>query len=121
MAQAIKTGDIGFGFTAAIDQSGASVVGGGATPSRTDTVASDFDVERRLAHSLERPHPELTKTLHDIHGSDVQILSGDRISASGNNTSDDNFLVVTLGLATLPQYLTPGAFSGSVTLTISAQ
>src|SRR6266536_3400511 len=39
-AQAIKTGDIGFGFTAAIDKSGASVVNGGGTPTRTDTIVS---------------------------------------------------------------------------------
>ena len=43
------------------------------------------------------------------------------ISASGDNTSNDNYLLVTVGVATLPQYLTPAAFNGSVTFTISAQ
>jgi len=120
-AQGIKTGDIGIGFTAAVDQSGASVVGGGNTPTRTDTFASGFDVTGGWPTVSNGHTPSFTKTLHDINGSDVQILSGDRISASGNNGSDDNFLSVTVGLATLPQYLTPGPFSGSVTFTISAQ
>jgi len=120
-AQAIKTGDIGFGFTAAINQGGASVVGGGETPTRTDTIVSGYDASSGWASVTDGHTPSFSKTLHDIYGNDVQILSGDRISASGDNTSDDNFLTLTVGIATLPQYLTPGAFSGTVTFTIGAQ
>jgi hypothetical protein len=119
-AGSIQTGDIGFGFTAAIDASGASVVNGGATPTRTDTIVSGFDAHAGWPSVSDGHTPSFTKTLHDIYGSDVQILSGDRISASGDNSSDDNFLTVTMGLATLPQFLTTGTFSGTVTFTIAS-
>jgi hypothetical protein len=118
-AQAIKTGDIGFGFTTAIDQTGLSVVGGGTSPSRTDSIVSGYDVTSGWA-SLSNGHtPSFTKTLHDIY-SGTQILSGSRISSNGDNTSDDNFLVITLGVATLPQFFTPAVFTGVVTLTIAS-
>jgi hypothetical protein len=118
--QAVKTGDIGFGFTAAIDRSGLSVVGGGASPTRTDTIVSGFDVNAGWPAVTTGHTPAFTKTLHDIFAADTQILSGDRISASGDNASADNFLTVTVGLAVLPQYMTPGDFSGTVTFTIAA-
>jgi hypothetical protein len=118
--QGIKTGDIGFGFTVAIDRSGLSVVGGGATPTRTDSIVSGFDVTTGWPSVTNGHTPAFTKTLHDIFAADTQILSGDRISASGDNSSSDNFLLLTVGLATQPQYLTPGAFSGIVTFTIAA-
>ena len=118
--QAIKTGDIGFGFTAAFDRSGLSVVGGGASPTRTDTIVSGFDVTAGWPAVSSGHTPAFTKTLHDIFATDTQVLSGDRISASGDNSSSDNFLLVTVGVSTLPQYLTPGDFSGTVTFTIAA-
>jgi hypothetical protein len=118
-ALAIKTGDIGFGFRVAIDQSGASVVNGGASPSRADNIVTGFDATSGWPSVTDGHTPAFTKTLHDIYGGDIQILSGDRISASGDDGSSDNFIVVTLGIATLPQYLTPGAFSGTVTFTIA--
>jgi len=118
-AQAVKTGDIGFGFTAAIVKSGLSVVGGGSSPNRQDQIVTGYDVTGGWPATTDGHTPAFAKTLHDIYNN-TQILSGDRISASGDNSSDDNYLVVTLGVATLPQYLTPGAFSGTVTLTISS-
>jgi hypothetical protein len=118
--QAIKTGDIGFGFTSAVDRSGLSVVNGGASPTRTDSIVSGFDITAGWPAVSTGHTPAFTKTLHDIFGADTQILSGDRISASGDNSSGDNFLTVTVGIATLPQYMTPGAFSGTVTFTIAA-
>jgi len=114
-AQTIKTGDIGFGFTSAIDKSGASVVG-----TRTDTINTGFDVHTGWPSVTDGHTPSYSKTLHDIYTSDTQILSGDRISASGDNSSSDNFLLITIGISTLPQYLTPGAFSGTVTFTIAS-
>ena len=118
-AAGIQTGDIGFGFTAAIVGTGASVSNGGSTPTRTDTIVTGFDVTGGWA-SLSNGHtPSFTKTLHDI-ASSTQILSGERISASGDNSSSDNFLLVTLGVATLPQFFTAATFSGTVTLTIAA-
>jgi hypothetical protein len=118
--QGIKTGDIGIGFTASVDQSGASVSGGGGTPTRTDTIVSGFDVSTGWPTAVNGHTPSFAKTLHDIFASDTQILSGDRISANGDNSSSDNFLTITVGVAALPQYMTPGAFSGTVTLTIAA-
>jgi hypothetical protein len=120
-AQDIKTGDIGFGFTSSLDASGASVVGGGSgSITRTDTIVTGFDVHSGWPSVTDGHTPSFTKTLHDIFGSDTQILSGDRISASGDNSSSDNFLTVTMGLSTLPQYLTAATFSGTVTFTISS-
>ena len=118
--QAIKTGDIGIGFTTAVDRSGLSVVNGGASPTRTDSVVTGFDVTAGWPSVSTGHTPAFTKTLHDIFAADTQIMSGDRISASGDNSSSDNFLTVTVGIATLPQYLTPGDFSGTVTFTIAA-
>jgi hypothetical protein len=118
--QAIKTGDIGIGFTSSIDRSGLSVVGGGASPTRTDTIVPGFDVTAGWPSVTGGHTPAFNRTLHDIFASDTQVLSGDRISASGDNSSSDNFLLLTVGVSTLPQYLTPAAFSGTVTFTIAA-
>jgi hypothetical protein len=115
----IKTGDIGFGFTAAIDQSGASVVGGGGSPSRMDTITPGFDMRNGWPSASGGQTPVFTRTLHDIYGRNVQILSGPRISAKGDNGSDDNFITVTVGIAALPQYWNAGAFRGVVTFTIA--
>jgi hypothetical protein len=118
--QAIKTGDIGFGFTTAVDRSGLSVVGGGTSPTRTDSIVNGFDVIAGWPSVTTGHTPAFTKTLHDIYAADTQIMSGDRISASGDNSSGDNFLTVTVGIATLPQYMAPGDFSGTVMFTIAA-
>ncbi len=115
----IKTGDIGFGFTAAIDQGGKFVVGGGATPTRTDTIAPGFDMRNGWPSVSGGQTPVFTKTLHDIYGQNVQILNGPRISAGGDNSSDDNFITITVGIAALPQYWNNGTFSGTVTFTIA--
>ncbi len=117
-AQTIKTGDIAFGFTSAIVTSGLSVVNGGTSPTRTDTIVTGYDATSGFATTTDGHTPSFVKTLHDIY-SGVQILSGDRISSSGDNSSDDNYLTVTLGVAALPQYWTSGTFSGTVTLTIA--
>ena len=115
----IKTGDIGFGFTAPIDQSGGSILGGGPTPTRTDTIAPGFDMRGGWPSASGGHTPVFTKTLHDIYGQDVQILNGPRISAKGDNSSDDNFITITIGIAALPQYWNAGAFRGVVTFTIA--
>jgi hypothetical protein len=115
-AHDLTLGDIGFGFTAAVDAGGASVVG-----TRTDTINTGFDVHSGWA-SASNGRISFTKTLHDIFGSPTQILAGTRISASGDDSSSDNFLVVKVGVAALPQYFTPvTTFSGVVTFTISAK
>jgi hypothetical protein len=118
-AQGIKTGNFGFGFTAPVDATGNSVVGGGSSPSRVDPIVTGFDVQTGWP-AVTSQTPNFTKTLHDIYGQDVQILSGPRISASGDNSSDDNSLTVTVGIAVLPQYLSAGSFSGTLTFTIAS-
>ena len=118
-AGGLLTGDFGFGFTAPVDGSGNSVVGGGTSPSRVDTIVTGFDVHTGWP-TVTGQSPNFTKTLHDIYGQDVQILSGSRISASGDNSSNDNCLTVTVGIATLAQYLSAGSFSGTLTFTIVA-
>jgi hypothetical protein len=98
------------------------VVNGGAIPTRTDTIVTGFDATAGWPSITNGHTPSFTKTLHSIYGTDVQILSGDRISASGDDSSSDNFLLLTMGIAALPQYWSPSAgFSGSVTLTIATQ
>ncbi|MEO8660358.1 MAG: hypothetical protein ABI693_17950 [Bryobacteraceae bacterium] len=118
-AQGIVTGNFGFGFTAPVDPSGNSVVGGGSSPIRVDTIVTGFDVQNGWP-AVSGQSPNFTKTLHDVYGHDVQILGGPRISASGDNSSDDNSLTVTVGIAILPQYLSAGNFSGTLTFTIAS-
>jgi hypothetical protein len=119
--QAIQTGDIGIGFTTAVDQTGASVSGGGSgTITRVDVIPTGYDVTAGWPTVTNGDTPSFGATLHSI-ASAVTILSGPRISTCGDNSSTDNFLVVTMGLATMPQYLTPATtFSGTVTFTIAA-
>jgi hypothetical protein len=117
-AQAIKTGDIGFGITA-VDVSLSRVVGGGSTPIREDLIAAGFDARGGWSKVHNGHTPNFTKTLHDISATDTQILSGPRISADGDNNSNNNFLTVRVGITTLPQYLTAVSFSGIVTFTVA--
>ena len=124
----IKLGDICFGVDT-VTQTGLSVVKGGATPTRTDTKALGFTYGspsatdgRRGACVDATQTPGVGKSLHDIKSAAVQILSGERISANGDNTADDNFLTVALKAGYLPQYFTPteDGFTVVVTLTIAA-
>jgi len=126
-AKAIQIGDIGFGISA-IDATGASVVltkVGDADPARTDAIVvvpstgPDFNYVSKAAVAGRMTTNPFPATLHDITGA-TQILSGPRISASGDNTSTDNFLAVSLKFGYLPQYFTvESAFSFVVTLTMA--
>jgi hypothetical protein len=65
--------------------------------------------------------PSFTKTLNDITGTGAQVISGSRISSKGNLATNDNYISVFFGVATLPQFFTPNAgFSSTITLTIAA-
>ena len=119
-AGGLMTGDFGFGFTAPVGASGNSVVGGGTSPSRVDTIVTGFDVTAGWPTVTTGQAPAFVKTLHDIYGQDIPILSGPRISASGTNSSSDNCLTLRVGIATLAQYLSVGTFSGTLTFTIAA-
>lgn len=113
----IAATDIGFGITAAA-LSGANVANDG---SRTDAVVSKFDYIAGGWPSVSNGlTPSFTGTLNDISGAGAQILSGGRISTKGNISTNNNFILITLGVATLPQYFTPNtSFSSTITLTLA--
>jgi len=126
-ASAIQIGDIGFGISA-IDATGASVVMtvvGEAPAARTDTISvtadtgPDFNYVSSAAVAGRMTTNPFPATLKNIT-SGTQLLTGDRISASGDNSSTDNFLGVSLKFGYLPQYFTVGTFSFVVTLTMAA-
>jgi hypothetical protein len=111
--------DFGFGISS-IDATGANVAN-----SSGHTIVSLYDYDPRtvsVTNGLTPFVPSTNGTLNDIAGSGAQILSGPRISALGNISTDNNFILVTLAVATLPQYFTPNqGFSTTVTLTIASQ
>src|SRR5437870_1071885 len=113
----ITLGDIGFGVTA-IDAAGANVATG-----HTDTIVSLFNYSSgfpAVSNGLTPFAAGTNGTLSDLT-SNTQVLSGSRISAKGNISTSNNFVLVTFGVATLPQYFTPNSgFSTTVTLTIAA-
>lgn len=115
----IAAGDIGFGITT-LANTGANVANSG---SRTDTVVAKFDYTGgypAVTNGLTPFVAGTNGTLSDI-SANTQILSGSRISTKGNISTNNNFILATLGLATLPQYFTPNTdFSATITLTVTA-
>jgi hypothetical protein len=108
----ISLADIGFGVTA-LDATGVNVA------NDSHTIATGYDVSTGWPAAANGLTPAFTKTLGDLTTS-TQILSGPRISKKGNIATDNNFVLCTLGVATLPQYFTPEAgFSIAVQLTVS--
>jgi hypothetical protein len=111
--------DLGFGITA-MTNTGANVANSGA---RTDNIVSKFNYTSGFPAVTNGLSPFVAGThgtLNDI-ASNTQILNGGRISSKGNLSTNNNFILVTLGLATLPQYFTPNTdFSTTVTLTVTA-
>jgi hypothetical protein len=115
----ITLNDIGFGITA-IDATGTNIA-----TAHSDTVAStpaSFDYRSGFPAVTNGLTPFIAgthSTLNDITAN-TQILSGSRISAKGNISTNNNFVLVTVGVGTLPQYFTPNSsFSSTVTLTIA--
>jgi hypothetical protein len=112
----ISTCDIGFGVRRIANASGSVV------RPRNDTVPEKFSIAKwSNVSGANGNDPPFRATLHDISAVDTPILSGTRISASGDNSSVDNFIEVELGLTLRPQFLTPGPFSGALTLTVAPQ
>ena len=116
--QAITPSDIGFGITAK-DATGSRVATG-----HTDIIAAKFDYTTTAMTALPvtdglTPFVALTNgTLNDIVSS-TQIIQGSRVSKQGNINTQENYLSLTFGAATLPQYFTPNtSFQALVTLTI---
>lgn len=113
---AIALTDIGFGISAV------SAVGANVAATHTDTIVLGYDVSAGWPAVTNGLTPAFSKTLNDITLAATQILSGTRISARGNISTNDNFVLATFGVATLPQYFTPNtSFSTTITLTIATQ
>lgn len=114
----IALSDIGFGITATT-LTGANVAN---TGSRTDAIVAKFLYTSGWPSATNGLTPFVVGTngtLNDLIAN-TQILSGGRISAKGNISTNNNFILVTLGVATLPQYFTPNtSFSSTVTLTMT--
>src|SRR5436853_948953 len=114
----ISPADIGFGITAK-DATGTKMATG-----HTDTITAKFDYTTTGFAALPvtdglTPFVAGTNgTLNDLTAS-TQIIQGSRVSKLGNITTQENFLKLTFGAATLPQYFSPTtAFQALVTLTI---
>jgi hypothetical protein len=110
--------DFGFGISS-IDATAANVANHNG-----HTVVALYDYDPRtvvVANGLTPFVAATHGTLNDISAG-AQILSGPRISTQGNISTDNNFILATLVVATLPQYFTPNAsFSTTITLTIATQ
>ena len=116
----IAPGDIGFGITA-LANTGTNVANSGT---RADSIVGKFNYTSSgfpaVTNGLTPFVAGTNGTLSDITAN-TQILSGSRISAKGNISTNNNFIVATLGVATLPQYFTPNTdFTTTITLTITA-
>lgn len=118
----ISLSDIGFGVTA-IDATGANVAG-----SHSDTIVSKFNYTPSGFNGLPSVTNGLTPFVSGTHGtlndvtSATQVVSGTRISSKGNMSTNNNFLLITFTLGTLPQFFTPNAgFSTTITLTMATQ
>jgi hypothetical protein len=114
----IALSDFGFGISS-IDATGANVANAAG-----HNIGALFDYDPRtvaVTNGLTPYVPATHGTLNDITAS-TQILAGPRISTQGNISTDNNFLLATLVVATLPQYFTPNtSFSTTITLTIASQ
>jgi hypothetical protein len=112
----ITLSDIGFGVTSLVT-TGANVATG-----HTDTIVSKFNYTSAwptVTNGLTPFVAGTNGTLNDITA-DTQILSGSRISAKGNISTNNNFILLSLGVATLPQYFTPNTtFSTTITVTLT--
>ena len=115
---AISAADIGFGIVAK-DVLGASVV----SPRALDSITGKFNYTVTPMSALtvtngKTPFVAGTNgTLNDIATS-AQLMVANRVSKLGNIQSNDNFMLLSFNVATLPQYFSPTtAFSAVITLT----
>jgi hypothetical protein len=113
----MSAADLGFGITT-LTNTGANVAAG-----RTDTIIPLFNYTGGFPTVTNGLTPFVVGThgtLGDV-SANTQILSGGRISARGNISTNNNYITATLALAALPQYFTANtSFSTTVTLTVTA-
>ena len=110
--------DIGFGISST-DASGANVANatGHSVVSLFNYDPSTAAVSNGLTPFVSGTHG----TLSDLSSS-TQIMSGPRISKQGNVSTNNNFVLLTMKMATLPQYFTPNtSFATTNTLTVALQ
>ncbi len=107
--QDFRASDIGFGII------NVSRPTGGLHFAGSDTVTSGFELDPTTA-AVTNGQPSFSKTLADVDmvAGVTKILSGNRISNGGDNTSTDNFNSADLRFAVKPQYYTPGEYSETV-------
>jgi len=111
----IVQGDVGFGL-ANLANSGALVLG---DPAANSTISAAFASDPSGAALDGDGVPTYSATLADLSGPQP-VLSGPRISAGGGMGSPNNGLLVDTIYAVAPQLFTPtGAFSATVTFTMS--
>jgi hypothetical protein len=114
----ISLSDLGFGVSS-LDATGANVAN---HVGHTVVALFNYDPAAVAVTNGLTPYvPGTQGTLNDITAS-TQILSGPRISTQGNISTDNNFILCTISVATLPQYFTPNtSFSTTITLTMASQ
>ena len=112
----ISASDIGVGISSIVYASGVDFP-------RTDTIASGFNYNPASVSASNGLTPfggmaSGRATLADLVSRSVKLLSGPRIDHQANNSNAD-YYQVTMTFGVLPQYFTPGTFSGVITLTVS--
>lgn len=114
----LAASDIGVGITS-VDTSNSQVI-----KPRTDTIAFGFGYDPGAVSAPNGLTPYTGRaagqaTVADLVASPgTTVLSGDRIAASENPNDPNNYITVTVNLALLPQYFTPGTFTVVLTLSI---
>ncbi|MFH1574591.1 MAG: hypothetical protein ABIG68_11440 [Acidobacteriota bacterium] len=116
--RAIAASDIGVGITSLVLRS--NVI----TP-RTDVIAPGFDYDPSGVTAVNglTPYTGMASgqaTVEDlVNNPNIKILNGPQIHATSQSTAEtDNYITVTMTLALLPQYFTPGTFTAVITLTM---
>jgi hypothetical protein len=113
----IAATDIGFGIEAR------NATGGNLAAGHTDTITTKFDYTSTHMSALPvtnglTPFTAGTNgTLADI-ATATEVVTGSRISKKGNIQTNNNFVQLSFGVATLPQYFSPTTgFTAVITLT----
>jgi|SRR5438128_2747128 len=111
----VGLGDIGIGIVSL--DTASSVL----TP-RTDQITYGFGYDPGTVTATNGLTPYEgagagTATLQDLTGW-TKVLSGPQIASTETTTDNTNFILVTMRLAVLPQYWTPGTYTAVVSLQI---
>ncbi|MBM3791541.1 MAG: hypothetical protein FJW35_14500 [Acidobacteria bacterium] len=93
---------------------------------RTDVIAAGFDYDPSAVTAVNglTPYTGMASgqaTVADlVNNPNIKILNGPQIHATSQSTAEtENYITVTMTLALLPQYFTPGTFTAVITLTMA--